>query len=92
MWITFEVAGIILHHGFPLGLRDRILPQIKWLTNVDGGHRLLIQVSKVIGGPHQKFPGRNEHEFHIETDQALGNQSPKTRINGFYSADLIEWG
>src|SRR5712691_9778497 len=43
--VTFEMTGIGAHDFLPLGLRDFILAQIKWLTDDDLTDRLLVRVT-----------------------------------------------
>jgi hypothetical protein len=56
------------HHRFPLRLRNRILPQIKWLADGDTVRGLFVieRVCIRVRGAHQERPRGNQHKLHAD--------------------------
>src|ERR671924_373279 len=68
--IALKMARIGAHDLLPLGLRNIIFAEIKWLANDDSVHRLLI--SLVVVRPHHELAGWNEHKLHTNAVTLAG--------------------
>src|SRR5688572_823404 len=68
MIARLEAAWIMVHHGFPLRLGDRVLPQIKRLADGDpvGGLFPIFRIWICVWGPHHECTSGHTNKLHAD--------------------------